>query len=87
MWAHALRVSLERSIASVYHFVYSVLECTEPGARVLPVPKEPPVKFLLRLSPEMLDRIRQMAEQERRSATQQIIQLLDEALAARDKRG
>jgi hypothetical protein len=44
------------------------------------------VKFLLRLPPEMLERIKHLAELEHRSATQQIIQLLTEALSARERR-
>jgi hypothetical protein len=41
---------------------------------------------LLRLPPEMLARIKELADNETRSATQQIIPLLREALAARDAR-
>jgi hypothetical protein len=46
--------------------------------------KEKSVKFLLRIPPELLERVKRLAEEETRSATGQVVQLIREALAARD---
>jgi hypothetical protein len=63
--------------------------CVQYTVAILaPVPKGRPEsgQFLLRLPPEMLAKIKELADNETRSATQQIIQLLREALVARDAR-
>jgi hypothetical protein len=50
------------------------------------VPKGDPKsgQLLIRLPPEVLERIKRLAEEETRSATGQVVQLIREALAARD---
>jgi hypothetical protein len=63
-----------------------MLDYGETDATLAPMArrKEKPVQFLLRIPPEMLETVKRLAEEETRSATQQIIQLIREALAARD---